>query len=174
MKRSYKIAYIAIIAAILTSVKVALAAIPNIEAVSTIIICCSIVLGLYIMLPAVTIFCLVEMIIYPTGAWVVSYFIYWNLLAILSYIIFRKRHNIIAVIAFTIVMTVFYGLLTSFIDIVIAGTVGLDRFFYVYKLYYLRGVSFYAAHIIGNFTIMLVCYSPLIKMLKNFNYNNAK
>ena len=112
MKRSYKIAYIAIIAAILTSVKVALAAIPNIEAVSTIIICCSIVLGLYIMLPAVTIFCLVEMIIYPTGAWVVSYFIYWNLLAILSYIIFRKRHNIIAVIAFTIVMTVFYGLLT--------------------------------------------------------------
>ena len=65
---------VAVMSALLTALKFALSFIPNVEVVTLLIMVYAAVFGAAYALPAVLVFCAVEVAIYGAGSWVVLYF----------------------------------------------------------------------------------------------------
>ena len=151
-------------AATIECAKLALAAIPNVEAVSLLIALYSYVFGFIGVLSALVFVC-IEPLVWGMGTWVISYFIYWPALALVFFLLgkigFKNRY----LITFTVtLMTFLFGILTSFVDIgLFSGS--FDNFFYRFGIYYARGVVFYVVHIVSNTIIFITLFPPLLKLL---------
>ena len=151
-------------AATIECAKLALAAIPNVEAVSLLIALYSYVFGFIGVLSALVFVC-IEPLVWGMGTWVISYFIYWPALALVFFLLgkigFKNRY----LITFTVtLMTFLFGILTSFVDIgLFSGS--FDNFFYRFGIYYARGVVFYVVHIASNTIIFITLFPPLLKLL---------
>ncbi len=72
------------LAATITGGKLALAAVPNVEIVTLLIIVYTAVFGLSVSLPVTLIFVSAEILIFGLNTWVVSYYIHWCALAALT------------------------------------------------------------------------------------------
>ena len=162
-KKSAKdIAYIAIMSAILIVGKFTLSFIPNVEIVTTLIICFSVVFKFKTVL-ATLIFCTLDIIIYPPSIDViVSYFIYWNLLSIIASLMsFLNVKNKNAYIILGIVMTLLFGVITS---------LSFSLFFKTpFIAVYLAGLIFYAIQIVSTLVFMLIGFNPIIKILNKIH-----
>ncbi|MDE6059872.1 MAG: hypothetical protein K2G31_00135, partial [Clostridia bacterium] len=84
IKTALYVARVAAMAAMLTAFKFALSFVPNIEVVTLLILVYGSAMGIAYALPATLIFCSIEVAIYGAGSWVLLYFIYWPLLALLA------------------------------------------------------------------------------------------
>lgn len=162
MEKSFKthsldIVLIALFAAMLTSGKIALSFIPNIEIVTLFIVLISSVMGLKYSLPSTLIFVTVEILIYGFNYWVIAYYIYWPLLSIVIYLFKDRRPITIAII--TVFMTFIFGIITTIMDTLFAG--GIRIFFRLFFALYARGSIFYVVHIVSNFIIVILLYKPL-------------
>ena len=158
-------ALVGMMAATIECAKLALAAIPNVEAVSLLIALYSYVFGWTGVLAAVVFVC-IEPLVWGFGTWIVSYFIYWPLLAVVFLILGKVRlKNRFVITGIVVAMTFFFGILTSLVDIAIFSG-SFDRFFYRFAIYYARGAVFYALHIGSNLIIFLVAFPILAKVLK--------
>ena len=160
-----KIATVGICAATLECVKLALAALPNIEAVTLLCALYGYTFG-SVGIAAAVVFVCIEPIIWGFGSWVVSYFIYWPLVAFVFMLLGKKgvRSRIVITVTAT-VATVFFGVLTALVD------VGLfmgyyDRFFLRFSIYYARGIVFYILQIATNAVLFPLLFPPLVKLLK--------
>ena len=73
----------------------------------------------------------------------------------------KNKILIISVATVTaVVLTAFFGVLTSLVDIgLFSGS--YNRFFYRFTIYYMRGVSFYLAQIITNAILFPIVFLPL-------------
>ncbi len=165
-KSSQAVRYTALVgmmAASLECAKLALAAIPNVEAVSLLIAIYSYVFG-FAGLFSSLVFVFIEPLIWGVGTWFISYLIYWPLLAFVFLMLGRCgiKNRFLTVAAATL-MTFVFGILTSLVDIgLFSGS--FDNFFYRFGIYYARGAVFYALHIGSNFIIFLF----LFPMLRDF------
>ena len=111
-----QIAYVAVCAATVTAGKLALSALPNVEVVTLLLASYGYVFGPGGVLSAF-VFCGVEMLIWGVGSWVILYFVYWPLLALVFALLGKagvKNRFVLTLIACT--ATVAFGVLSSLID----------------------------------------------------------
>ena len=140
---------IGIMAATIECAKLVLMGLPNVEAVTFLIAVFSYVFG-WQGVAASLVFVAIEPLIWGFGTWVITYFIYWPLVALVFMLFGRARvKNTIAITGAAILLTVFFGVLTSFVDVgLFSGR--FDRLFVRFAAYYLRGVLFYLVQIATN------------------------
>ena len=161
-------------AALLVGGKEALAALPNIEVVTVLAAVCAYTWGLAVILPAVNVFIAVDSAIWGINTWIISYFIYWNLVALCFWVL-SKAHfgkkviEITCATALATVLTAFFGVLTTAVDTLV-GFTGRGFFFdfeNVLKRFaalYLTGVPFFVTHVLCNFALFAVAFLPLIAL----------
>ncbi|MFW5780310.1 MAG: hypothetical protein ACOCWI_02535 [Bacillota bacterium] len=165
MKESHirikKIVLIGLFAAILTGGKLALMSLPNIEVVTLFIFLFSLSFGWKMSLASVLVFCAVEVSIFGFNTWIIAYFIYWPLVALVSSFFFNRYHNNIIIIIIGVFMTFLFGVITSLVDAAFAyGASGIN-FFTLFFAIYARGVLFYAVHIASNAVLMSIVFPVL-------------
>lgn len=160
-----RVATVGIAAATLECGKLALAAIPNVEVVTLLTAIYGYTFGVWGVLASVVFVC-IEPLIWGFGSWFITYLIYWPLLAVTFAILGRLRiRSRILLTATALVSTLFFGVLSSLVD------VGLfmgyfDRFFYRFGIYYMRGIAFYAIQLATNAVIFPILFIPMHRMLK--------
>ena len=160
-----QIAYVAVCAATVTAGKLALSALPNVEVVTLLLASYGYVFGPGGVLSAF-VFCGVEMLIWGVGSWVILYFVYWPLLALVFALLGKagvKNRFVLALIACA--ATVAFGVLSSLID------TGLftgfhENFWSRFALLYARGAAFYVTQIVCNAALFILLFSPLTALLK--------
>lgn len=157
----------ALAAALLSAGKQALAAIPNIEIVTLFIMLYAACFKPQIAFIATEVFILIEIFIWGINTWVFAYLIHWNLLALFTFFLARvfKVRNRFIYLAYTIVMTAAFGVLTSLIDALVGwGKTGLS-FATLFTAIYVRGIYFYIVHVVGNAAINLTLFAPMRDLL---------
>ena len=159
------VALVGITAATVECAKLALAALPNIEIVTFLIGLYGYVFGWYGVLTAF-VFVSIEPLIYGFGTWIVSYYIYWPLVALVFMILGRiKIKNRWLITAVALVLTLFFGILTSLVDVgLLSGN--FDNFFYRFGMYYARGIGFYAIQLACNAVLFPLAFSFLAGKLE--------
>lgn len=154
------IAFVGISAATVECAKLALAALPNVEVVTLLLALYGYVFGLWGVLSAV-VFVSIEPLIYGFGTWVASYLIYWPLVALVFALLGRLRvRGRIKITAVAVLLTVFFGVLSSLIDVgLLSGF--FDNFLYRFGIYYARGIIFYAIQIACNAVLFFFLFDFL-------------
>lgn len=155
-----KIAIISLTSAILIVSKFALSFIPNVEVVTTLIICFAFVFK-YDSIFSTIVFCTADILIYPPSIDVIiSYYIYWNLLSlIVATLSSLNIKNEWIYFTLSLIMTLLFGVITSFFFSLFYGV----NFLAVY----IAGVYFYLIHLISTTVFMLVAFNILTKTLEN-------
>ncbi len=150
-------AVIAACAATLIVGKFALSFIPNIEVVTTLVTVYAFVFG-FDCLGATVVFCFADLILYPPSPDVaISYFIYWNLLALIVALMSRKIKSEYVYLIAALVMTALFGVLTTLMSHLIIGL--------PFAVTYLAGIPFYVMQIVSTLVFMSVGFKPLTKVL---------
>ena len=174
------VARVAVMSAMLTALKFALSFVPNVEVVTLLVMVYAAAFGAAYALPATVIFCAVETAIYGAGSWVVLYFVYWPLLALLSCLAFGKLRRLPlwlspAAAAFAAVMSALFGVLSACCDTlyVAVGFPGLDLAAY-WTAYYLRGLAFDGVHILSNAIVVGVLFLPLLSAGRRIRRGSAR
>ncbi len=156
-----KVATLAVMATLLICVKQVLSPIANVELVSLFSAVFGFCYGLIAIIP-VTVFCLVEFLIWGFGSWLICYLIYFNILVIVFAFLKKiKVENKFVITLIAVLLTFFFGLLTAFFDIVL---IGFEDFFYRFAIYYSGGILFYLVHILSNAIIFLFLFKPLVNL----------
>lgn len=157
-------ALVGICAATLECVKLALTFIPNFEAVTLFTALYGYVFGWFGVISTI-IFVFAEMLIYGINTWVVLYFIYWPLVAVVFMLLAKMRvKNRWLLSAVAVLMTVFFGILSALIEVgLFSGS--LDNFFYRFAVYYARGIVFYIVQIVGNAVLFPLLFNYLADKL---------
>ena len=165
-KRSiaYRVALVGICAASLECGKLALAALPNVEVVTLLTALYGYAFGVWGIASAVVFVC-IEPLIYGFGTWIISYFIYWPLVALVFMLLGRLRvKNRLILTGTAVLLTFFFGILTSLVDLGLFSGF-FENFLERFLIYYARGVYFYIAQIITNLVLFLFLFKPLCKKL---------
>ena len=161
-------------AALLVGGKEALAALPNIEVVTLLVATCAFCWGLAVVLPAVNVFIAVDMAIWGVNTWIISYFVYWNLVALCFWALSKAKFHkngvqLVFATALAVVLTAFFGVLTSAVDTLV-GFTGMGFFFDFddvlvrFAALYVAGVPFFAVHIACNFALFAAAFLPLVML----------
>ena len=161
---SVKIALVGIMAAIVECGKLALSFIPNVEVVTLFLALFSYAFGSLGLLSAIIFVC-IEPLIWGFGTWVFSYLIYWPMVALVFFVFGRlKIKNRFIITAAVILLTFFFGILSSLVDIgLLSGF--FDNFWYRFGIYYARGVVFYVVHIVSNAVIFFLLFPFLLERI---------
>ena len=163
-----RIATVGIAAATLECGKLVLAVIPNIEVVTLLTAIYGYTFGVWGVLASVVFVC-IEPLIWGFGSWFITYLIYWPLLAVTFALLGRARvKSRIILTATALISTLFFGVLSSLVDIGLF-TGYFDRFFYRFGIYYLRGIVFYAIQLATNAVLFPTLFIPMHRMLKKVN-----
>ncbi len=88
---TFYVVRVALMSAMLTALKFALSFVPNVEVVTLLVVVYGCVFGVKYALPATLIFCGVEIATYGVQSWVILYFVYWPMLAIVSSGLLHKK-----------------------------------------------------------------------------------
>lgn len=159
-----KVALVGIMAATVECGKLVLASIPNVEVVTLLIGLYSYTFG-WLGILASVIFVCIEPLIWGFGTWVISYILYWPLVAIIFMVLGRARvKNRFILSGIAVLLTVFFGVLTSLVDIgLFSGS--FDNFFVRFGIYYMRGVPFYLTQILCNAVLFVTVFPFLTRKL---------
>ncbi len=146
-----------ILTAVLLGGQVALAALPNVEIVSLLVILYSLLLGRRVFL-VVYAFALLEGFLYGFGLWWISYLYVWSLLAGLALILGRRERPAL----FWALVSGFFGLgfgaLCALPYLAAGGPAAALS-------YWLAGLGFDLVHCGGNFGMCLLLFRPLHRLL---------
>jgi len=163
------ICLIAVLVATLTGGKTVIAFIPNVEIMTTLFIVYTLVFGWRKTMVAAIVFVMIEIIIWPAmPSWIILYFIYWPLMVTVVAILPRKCHRLRVVLSIIvgIIFTISFGVLSSFIDVIIFGGIGTPYFWPLFGAIYVAGAGFFATHIISNLLLLPVLLPVLYTALK--------
>jgi len=156
--------FVGIMAATLECGKLALSFLPNVEVVTLLLALYSYTFG-WLGVAAALVFVAIEPLIYGFGSWVISYFIYWPLVALLFMLLGRRGvKSRLALTSAAVLLTVFFGVLTSLVEIGLFSGF-FDNFFSRFAIYYARGVVFYAVQTACNAVLFPLLFRPLSKKL---------
>ncbi len=160
-----KTAFVGIAAATVECAKLALSALPNVEAVTLLTALYGYAFGGLGVLSALVFVC-TEPLIWGFGTWLPLYFIYWPLVAFI-FMLLGKRNvkNRLVITAIAVVLTVIFGLLSALIDVGLFSGY-FDNFLYRFSVYYIRGIPFYLAQIITNALLFPLLFRPFTDRLR--------
>ena len=158
-------ALVGIMAATIECAKLALSFIPNVEIVTILIALYSYCFGWPGVLSTV-VFVAIEPIIWGFGSWIITYIVYWPLVAIVFMLFGRAGvKNRWVLTAAAVGLTVFFGVFSSLVDIgLFSGR--FDNFFVRFGIYYARGIVFYLIQIACNIVLFLFAFNFLAGKLK--------
>ena len=167
-----RVALVGIMAATVECGKLALASIPNVEVVTLLLGLYSFVFGWLGILAAVIFVC-IEPLIWGFGTWVISYFLYWPLVALVFLVLGRARvKNRFILSGIAVLLTVLFGVLTSLVDIgLFSGA--FDNFFARFAIYYMRGVPFYLTQILCN-AVLFVTVFPFLARKLSYTFRSIR
>lgn len=147
---------LALFAALMVALQVALAALPNIEFVSLLIILLTHRMGLK-SLWSIYVFAIVEALLYPSGTWIISYFYVWTILAVAVAII-RKNGNVLLYAIIAAFFGILFGTLCSVPSFIIGG-------FGYGVSWIISGLSFDLMHCVSNLVTVGLLFLPLDRAL---------
>lgn len=146
------IVIIGMMSAILITVQVALAFLPNVELVSLLIILCTLILG-YRTLFIIYIFATCEIFLYGLGTWTINYLYVWTILFLIT-MAFRKERSPYFWAIISGLFGLSFGALCSFPYYFSGGIPTMAA-------YWVSGIIFDLVHGAGNFVVALVLFKPL-------------
>lgn len=141
-----------ILGALTFALKLGMAALPNIEPVSLLIMVFATVFGLKALYP-VYIYVAMEILYFGLGTWNICYLYVWPVLAVAAYLM-RRMQGRLGWAMLSGVFGMAFGALCGIADIFIGGLT-----FAVTK--WASGIPFDLAHCFGNFVIALILFEPL-------------
>ena len=150
-----------ILGAILLVSQIALAPLPNIEIVSVLVVLFTLVLGKYVAY-TLSVFILLEGLVYGFGLWWFSYLYIWTILAIFTFF-FRKMESRLGWALLCGFYGLLFGTLTSFPTFVLSG-------FAVGVAYILSGIPFDLIHAAANFLLAFLLLPVLRKLLEKLTH----
>ena len=154
------IALVGIMAATIECGKMVLSFLPNIEVVTLLCALFGYVFG-WLGVAAAAVFVFIEPLIWGFGGWVITYLIYWPLVALLFMYIGRRRiTNRLLLTAAALGMTLAFGVLSSLVDSVFYFGIN-GNFLANFALYYVRGTMFYAVQLACNAVLFSTVFSFL-------------
>lgn len=137
--------------------KVVMAALPNIEPVSLLVIAYAVVFGRKSLYP-IYVYVLMEILLYGLGTWNIMYLYVWPVLALCAWLLRRQESPLIwAVLSGSFGLA--FGLLCAPVDVCIGG-------FAYAAAKWASGIPFDLAHCAGNFVIALLLFQPLRRLLQ--------
>ena len=144
-----QIALVGVMAATLECGKLVLSALPNIEVVTLLCALYGYVFGIYGVMAAAVFVC-IEPLIWGFGSWLITYIIYWPMVAVIFMLLARRGVRGRGVItAIALAMTFLFGVISSVIDC--AFYLGINEYYLQnLPIYYLRGIAFYIAQLATN------------------------
>lgn len=155
--KSKDIVLIGMMVATIEAAKISLSFLANIELVSLLIILYTLFFGKKAVY-AIYIFVLMEGVLYGFGTWWFVYLFIWPLLSLLTYL-FKKQTSPL----FWAVLSGFFGLaFGAFSALPYCILSGIPTG----MAYWVSGIPFDIAHCIGNFTLALILFKPLHRMLQ--------
>lgn len=149
-------------AAVLLVTQVTLAALPNIELVSLLVIVYTLIFGKKT-IPIIYIFALLEGVLYGFGIWWVMYLYVWTILYFIVRL-FRQNESSLFWAVVGGFFGLIYGVLCS-IPYFIAGGVGAGL------AWWIRGIPYDLIHGVGNFIVIFVLFKPIYISLKKLYQN---
>ena len=160
----FRIALVGICAALIEAVKLALSGIPNVEGVTLLCALFGYCFGWYGVLSTV-VFVSIEPLIYGYNTWVLSYYLYWPFVAIV-FLLLRKAKikNRFALTGIAVLLTIWFGVLTSLVDVGLF-TGFFEDFWHRFAVYYWRGIWFYVVQIACNAVVFPLLFRPLSDLL---------
>lgn len=162
------IVLIGILSASITGGKMVLSAIPNVEIVTLLFMVYTVVFGIRRALFVSVIFSTTEILLWGVHTWLLTYYIIWPLLILLTAALsrFLKGEFSRAILAGAFGLT--FGIYFALVE---AMLYGLNYGF----VYYVRGIPFDIIHGASNFIVVLMLFKPLERMLgrlaKNYTEN---
>ena len=150
-----------ILGAILLVSQIALAPLPNIEVVSVLVVLFTLVLGRYVGY-TLSVFVLLEGLVYGFGLWWFSYLYIWTVLAILTFL-FRKMDSRLGWALLCGFYGLLFGTLSSFPTFVLSG-------FSVGVAYIFSGIPFDLIHAAANFLLAFLLLPVLRKLLEKLTH----
>lgn len=151
-----------ILGALTFAMKVAMAALPNIEPVSLTLLVYGAVFGLRALYPGF-IYVILEILYFGLGTWNICYFYVWPALIVLA-VLFRKMQPPLGWAVLSGAFGLFFGALCGIVDIFIGG------FGYAVTKW-ITGIPFDLAHAGGNFVLALILFAPLRRLIERL-YGN--
>lgn len=146
-----------VLGALTFALKLAMAALPNIEPVSLMIILMAVTFGWKALFPTY-LYVMMEILVYGLGTWSICYLYVWPILAVLA-ICFRKMENPVGWAILSGTFGLMFGALCGMVDVFIGG-VG-----YAFAKW-ISGIPFDLMHCGGNFVIALLLFLPLHTLLR--------
>ena len=154
-----------ILGALTFALKLGMAALPNIEPVSLLIMVFAAVFGMKALYP-VYIYVAMEILYFGLGTWNICYLYVWPVLAIAAYFLRKMKGNFAwAMLSGT--FGLLFGALCGIADIFIGGLA-----YAVSK--WAAGIPFDIAHCVGNFLIALVLFEPLRNLVQKLYRKMSK
>lgn len=147
---------LALLAAIMMGLQVALAALPNIEAVSLLVMVYTVVLGggaAYV----IAVFVLLEMLVWGVNLWVLNYLYVWGILALLAWLL-RGMESRLGWALLSGGFGLSFGALCALIYLPLGG-------WRMFVSTWVMGIPFDLLHCAGNFFIALVLFRPCRRLL---------
>jgi len=173
MSATKRICLLAVLTATLTGGKMAIP-FPNIEIVTLLFVVYALVFGWRNTIIVSIAFVLIEILIFGFFIWwVLLYAVHWPLLVTAVAFLPRKREKgrIVAAIVIGIVLTMLFGVLSTFIEVVfLMDAIGSGMFWELFGFRYMGGTGFFAAHIIGNTIILIRIVPVLYRVLKKTEF----
>lgn len=164
------IALVGIMAATLECGKLALSFLPNIEVITILCALYGYVFGIYGII-ATAVFVCIEPLIYGFGSWIITYFIYWPLVAFV-FMLLRKKgvKSRLWLTVIAVVLTVGFGVISSIVDT--AFYLGINKnYLSNLVLYYVRGIVFYIVQIACNAVLFPTLFLFLADKLEKIKPN---
>ena len=151
-----KLVALSLLAAVMVGLQVGLAALPNIEAVSLLVMVYTVVLGsgvAYIL----AVFVVLEMLLWGVHTWVLSYLYVWAVLAALAWLLRRMESRLGWAL-----LSGAYGLSFGALCALVYLPVGGWRMF---AATWVAGIPFDLLHCGGNFVMALLLFRPCRRVL---------
>ena len=163
------VAFVGVMAATLECGKLVLSFLPNVEVVTLLTALYGYVFG-WLGVAAAVVFVCVEPLIYGFGSWIISYIVYWPIVAFIFMLLSRrgvKNRWILTGIA--VALTISFGIFSSVIDT--AFLLGINRYYFKNLIiYYLRGTVFYLVQTICNaalFPTLFLFLAGKLRLIKS-------
>lgn len=158
------VALVGILSASIFCVKLALSFLPNVEAVTLLTALFGYCFG-YAGVIAAVVFVCIDAMIYGFGSWVISYFLYWPVVAAIFALFARLKigGRIIPTVT-AVLLTVWFGVLTSLVEVGLFSGY-FDKFLYRFAIYYARGAVFYIVQTVCNAVLFPLLFPFLSALL---------
>jgi len=160
-----ELALFAVYGALMMGAQVAMAPLPNIEPVTLLIMCCTIVYGSRALYPTY-VFVLLEGLVYGFGFWFLSYLYVWAVLVFVT-LAFRRNESRIVLTAVAAGFGLVFGALCAIPYFFIGGwETGFS--------YWVSGIPFDLLHCGGNAVMAALLLKPLTNLLSRLSEGRKK